>query len=76
MRDEFGSKLQKHNVFCHFHPSGCTDLLQAGVGSAVKTYMNQFYEDWLSHKTGGISNIVWVGNSVGNSAVVGNSDVW
>ena len=64
MRDEFVSKPKKRIVFYHFYPSGCTDLLQlvdTCVGSAVKTDMNQFFEEWLSQKTGGISNIERVG---------------
>ena len=60
VRDEFVSKLQQHGVFCHFLPSGCTDLLQlvdAGIGSAVKTLMNRYYEEWLIEKVDGVSNI-------------------
>ena len=59
-RDKFVEKLQQHNVFCHFLPAGCTDLLQlvdAGIGSAVKAYMNTYYDEWLTEKVGGMSNV-------------------
>ena len=60
VRDEFVKKLQLHNVFCHFLPTGCTDLLQlvdAGIGSAVKAYMNTYYHEWLTEKVGGMLNV-------------------
>jgi hypothetical protein len=54
------SQAQKHNLFFHFQSAGCTDLTQlieAGLGLAIKTYMKHFCEECLSQKTGGISTI-------------------